>query len=100
MIVVFAHAGHWISGLLYLVPLLALMVAVKASIAWVALVQRRTRTTVAPLKPRVYMDELSPFDKNEGGGVKAPPPRFTDANQPYDFGAAFGVQRRRLSVLV
>jgi hypothetical protein len=28
MILVFAHAGHWISGLLYLVPLLALVVAV------------------------------------------------------------------------
>jgi hypothetical protein len=26
--IVFAHAGHWISGLLYLVPLLALVVAV------------------------------------------------------------------------
>jgi hypothetical protein len=39
MIYVFAHAGHWISGLLYLVPLLALVVAVA-----VGKVRERRRT--------------------------------------------------------
>jgi hypothetical protein len=66
------------------------------------IVTRRWLTVADHFRPRSTRGRCwkRPADKNKGGGGE--PRRLVTIRKPlrYDFGAAFGVQRRRLSVLV